>query len=190
LSEHVGAIPSVAISGDGERLVRATGREVRIWNNALGGEEWTLRGHGDLVYSVAISPDGKHVVTGSFDRSVKVWDVASRREERTLLGHTGSIYGVAIRSDGQLVVSASEDRTVKLWDVQTGHERMTLRGHTDSVTSVAISADGKHLVSASRDGTVKVWNVEKCLPPLTAEMAGGRSVQNTAAQANGRVVRW
>jgi WD40 repeat protein len=74
------------------------------------------------VRSVAYSPDGKHIVTGSLDETVKIWDSATGKEKCTLTGHSDWVRSVAYSPDGKHVVSGSRDNTVKVWDAQTGKE--------------------------------------------------------------------
>lgn len=80
-----------------------------------------LRCHTDDVNSVAYSPDGKRIVSGSDDTTVRVWDVETRKEVFELLrGHTGWVWSVAFSPDGTLIASASMDKTIRLWDANTG----------------------------------------------------------------------
>jgi WD40 repeat protein len=124
----------------------------------------SLAGHADRVHSVAFSPDGKTLVSGSFDGTVRLWDVATHQQIGNPLtghtGHTGPVLSVAFSPDGKTLASGSSDDTVRLWDVAT-HQQIgnTLTGHTRPVLSVAFSRDGKTLASGSSDDTVRLWDV-------------------------------
>ena len=103
-----------------------------------------LEGHLNSVTSVAFSPDGQKIVSGSWDRTVRVWDAAAGTLLQTLEGHSGSVTSVAFSPDGQKIVSGSWDRTVRVWDAAAGTLLQTLEGHSDlvySVFSVATSLD-------------------------------------------------
>ncbi len=117
----------------------------------------TLKGHKEDVNSVAWSPDGKRLATGSSDRTIKVWDAAGGQELLSLKGHNGGVYSVAWSPDGTRLASGSLDGTVKIW-YATGQELLTLKGHQSGVDSVAWSPDGNRLATGSFDNTAKVWN--------------------------------
>ena len=74
-----------------------------------------MRGHGNVVTSLAFSPDGNWLASGSWDKSIKIWDVATGREVQSLAGHNHPIYSVAFDSRGRWLASGSEDGTIKLW---------------------------------------------------------------------------
>jgi len=118
-----------------------------------------LVGHSNWVLSVAFSPDGKLLASGSGDSTVRLWEVATGQEITTLLGHNHAVNAVAFSPDGKLLASGSGDNNIKLWNVVTGQEITTLAGHTDAVSSVVFSPDGKLLASGSGDSTVRLWEV-------------------------------
>jgi WD40 repeat protein len=122
-----------------------------------------LRGHADLVTSVAATAEGRRVVTGSKDRTARLWavDDAGRWSQTHLLeGHRAAIWGVAFSPDGTRVATAAADRTARLWDARDGTPLATLGGHDKPVYGVTFSADGGLVATASGDRTVRLWSVD------------------------------
>ena len=115
-----------------------------------------LQGHDSHVLSVAFSPDGGKIISGSSDRTIRIWDATIGVEMLPpLRGHDDWIRSVA---DGSKIISGSDDMTIRVWDASTGIETLPpLRGH-DMVTSVAFSPDGSKIVSGSDDETIRVWD--------------------------------
>jgi WD40 repeat protein len=147
----------------------------------------TLSGHSHWVRAVAVTADGKRVISGSSDKTVKVWNLETGEEQLTLSGHSDSVQAVAVTADGKRVISGSSDKTVKVWNLETGEEQLTLSGHSSYVLAVAVTADGKRVISGSSDNTVKVWNLETGEEQLTLSGHSGY-VLAVAVTADGKRV--
>ena len=124
------------------------------------GSDLTCYGHTDSVISVAFSPDGTRIVSGSHDNTIKIWDAKTGAEVITLKGHTAYVESVAFSPDGMRVASGSWDKKIKIWDAKTGAEVITLKGHSGVVKSVAFSPDGMRVASGSSDKTIKIWDAK------------------------------
>jgi WD40 repeat protein len=98
----------------------------------------TLIAHTWVIYGVAITPDGKNIVSCSEDETIKIWNLETGELEKTLTGHSGEVLAIAISSDGQTIVSGSYDKTVRLWNLEAGEEISVLVTSESKVESVAI----------------------------------------------------
>ena len=134
----------------------------------------TLKGHTGGVYSVAWSPDGKRLATGSRDGTAKVWDAASGKELLTLKG--SYVTSVAWSPDGKWLATA-DGQTAKVWETASGKELLTLRGHNDNVKSIALSPEGKRLATGSDDGTARVWDAASGKEALTLSSHTSHNVE-------------
>lgn len=120
----------------------------------------TLTGHASSINALALTPDGRTLVSGSADRTVKLWNPDSRIPRATFSGHSSLIHALALTPDGRTLASGSWDYTINLWDLETGELVETLYEHFGWIQSLAITSDGKCLASASADRTIKLWNLE------------------------------
>jgi WD40 repeat protein len=136
---------------------------VRLWDATKGVELQTLKGHSGSVRSVAFSPDGEQVVSGSWDRTVRLWGATKGVEPQTLGSHSDHVNSVAFSPDGKLVVSGSSDGTVQLWDA-VNRVALQSHSHTSQVTSVAFSPNSKQVVFGSIDKTVGLWDAFTGVP--------------------------
>ncbi|KIJ40258.1 hypothetical protein M422DRAFT_174001, partial [Sphaerobolus stellatus SS14] len=140
----------------------------RILGITKGGvEDWVaeiqvLKGHKDRVISVAFSPDGKYIASGSADNTVCIWNAKSGQPVgNPLQGHHEEVMSVAFSSDGKYIVSGSFDKTIQIWNVKTGQAvREPLHGCQSGVRTVAFSPNGKHIVSCSQDKPIQIWDVK------------------------------
>ncbi len=121
-----------------------------------------LSGHSDSVNSVAFSPNGKILASGSADGTILLWDTETHRPiGEPLTGHTDLIMSIAFSPDGKTLASGSYDNTIILWDVET-HQPIgqPLTKHSGTVYSVTFSPDGGILASASADKSIILWDMK------------------------------
>ena len=147
----------------------------------LSEESYIFKGHTKLIYSIAITPSGKYVISASRDKIIKLWDINTGELIRNFEGHTSYVYSVAITPDGKYIVSGSKDKTIKLWNIHTGKLLKTIKRHKGSVRSVAITPNGQYIVSGSYDKTIKLWDIDtgKLLRSFKGHKDGVKSVAIT-----------
>ncbi|EDR00248.1 uncharacterized protein LACBIDRAFT_396451 [Laccaria bicolor S238N-H82] len=147
-----------------------------------------LEGHSDSVKSVAFSPDGMHIVSGSDDKTIRVWDsLTGQSVMNPLKGHKDEVHSVAFSPDGRYIISGSADKTIRVWDAHTGQSVMDpLRGHEAEVHSVVFSSDGRYIVSGSADKTLRVWDAQTGQSVMDPLEGHDRKVYSIAFSSDGR----
>ena len=126
---------------------------------ALAGKVRRFEGHSDAVLSVAFSPDGQRLLSGSADSTVRLWNLHSGAETCILSGHTDKVWSVAFLPDGKRAISAGKDKSVRLWDLERGRELRCFEGRTNR--GLAVSPDGSLALTGSlSDGMVRLWLVD------------------------------
>ncbi|MHC4403702.1 MAG: WD40 domain-containing protein [Planctomycetota bacterium] len=177
------AVQTVAFSPDG-RFILSGGREpfLRLWKlpkvlmageTKLPAPAATLtevrqfEGHLNHVDSLAISPDGRLVLSGAGDGTARLWDATTGQEIRALVGHRKPFrIAVDITRDGQRAVTGDWAGVIRLWNLETGEKTAELKGHgkgiwdTEGVTRVTFSPDERTLLSTGCDGTSRIWDTE------------------------------
>jgi parallel beta-helix repeat protein len=158
--EHVGNKPAdVVIIDSGVITIRNCHFSGAVSDPTTEKEVRRFTEHKDMVETVAVTPDGKYVVSGSRDNTVRLWELATGQEVRRFMGHADWVSSVAVTPDGKYVVSGSKDKTARVWDLATGQEVRRFTGHNNWVSSVAVTRDGRHVVSGSVDNTVRLWEL-------------------------------
>lgn len=160
-SAHVTAL---AVSPDNRFIV--TGGEdgkARFWDVDRGILLRTIN-HNRPIYSMTISPDGRHLLCGSKRNpgerdpgTVWVWDFELGVLLKTLEGHRGHVTAITMTADSRYILSGDQDGNLCLWDLETGTLLKTMAGHKGPVLSIHITDDSQHVISGSIDGTVRVW---------------------------------
>jgi len=137
-----------------------------------------MRGHTDRVTGVAHLPDGRRIITCSFDGSLRLWNLESGTQigDDWRDGLKEEMWSIALSPNSKTVASGGRDGKVRLWDVETKKVVAKWTGHADIVRSLCWSADGERVVSGSNDGTMRGWDIESCDTVLGPIKTGHRFV--------------
>ena len=161
--------------------------------------------HGGPVKGLTLSPDGRWLVSTSFDYSAVLWSIPDLTERRRLIGHEAAVNSAAFSPDGRYLVTAGDDRSLRVWRVDELLDpaiepiARVLEGHTAKVVDLAFSADGRWLASSSWDHSIGLWSVPAFDrhaslrahdgPVNAARFSGdGRTLYSTGA--DGHVRQW
>lgn len=161
----------------------------RIWDTASGKCIGILEGHLAGISTLAWSPDGKTIASGSDDKSIRLWDVSTGKPyPHPLRGHHNYISTLCFSPKGNMIVSGSYDEAVFLWDVRTGRIMRSLPAHSDPVGGVDFVRDGTLIVSCAGDSLIRVWDTMsgQCLRTLVHE--DNAAVQSVRFSPNGKYV--
>ncbi|MCG9126215.1 WD40 repeat domain-containing protein [Candidatus Poribacteria bacterium] len=150
------AVKHIVFSTDSKTIFSSSWDEVRLWDAATGYLKASIKVN--AVRSLAISPDGTTIATGSNNGSVDLWNVTTRQLIGQYIGHTSIVSSIAFSPDNTIIATASEDKTIRIWDIHTGQSIMVLTGHEEWVTSVTFSPDGLTIASTSLDDTIRLWS--------------------------------
>jgi cytochrome c/WD40 domain-containing protein len=170
-----GPVHALAFSRDGRRLAVGAGLPARsgvvqIYSVPDGTRIHDLAGHMDVVFALALRPDGAQLASASFDQSVRLWDLGQGQATGAFHGHSDFVYAVAYTPDGRHLLTAGKDRTIKRIDVRTLKEERTYSGHDQDVMALAVHPDGARFVSAGEEPQIRWWTIDGDSP--TARRSG------------------
>ncbi|MGE0529588.1 MAG: protein kinase, partial [Bdellovibrionales bacterium] len=125
-----------------------------------------IHAHDGGVFALAVSQDGKKILTGGLDETIRVWCTETWRELLCLEDDVGPVLSLSMSASGNWAASSSlrlfqEDMVVQLWDLRTGQQRRRMKGHRKEVRSVALATDARKVASASADQTIRIWTLDK-----------------------------
>jgi WD40 repeat protein len=193
LKGHSCVVNSIAFRPDGKLLATGSWDETaRIWNPRTGKCKHILKGHSNIVATVAFtsvtfSPNSKLLATVSCDKTTRIWNTETGEHLQTLTKHDDEIISPYFSSDNKLIATRSFDKTAQIWDTKTGEFKQALKGHEDIIISIAFSSDSKLIATGSWDETARIWNTEtgKCKQILVGHTNGVNSV---SFKSNGKLL--
>jgi len=164
----VGKIYTIALSPNGKWLAAGgyfsedneNKGAIRLYNFQTGKLIRLLKGHNDVVYTLAFSPDNQKLVSGSADKMAIIWDFKRGKLTQKLRFHTKTVSTVAFTVDNHRLVTGSLDYKLALWQVSNGRLLQEMVGHTDEVNTVAVSPLGDFIASGSQDGVIRLWSAK------------------------------
>jgi len=133
---------------------------LHLLNSKTGVVNKSFEAHLNSINSCCFFPNGRKLVSTSYDETVKVWNVSDGSLIMALEGHSESVNSCAVSPDGKLIITASDDHSLKLWNATSGKLISTFKGHSGEVAACSFFPDGKKFITASRDQTIKVCDVD------------------------------
>jgi WD40 repeat protein len=149
-----------AFAPDGGRVYTRGKEALRIWRAEDPRERGVLRGHGELVDTVAWTRDGSRLVTSGHDGTARIWPLRGGGQPLVVRDPGRTMHSAELDPTERLLLTSSEDGAVRLWDAASGALVRTFTGHTAPTLSAAFSPDGTRIASGSLDRTVRVWRTD------------------------------
>ncbi len=188
-------VTGIAVSPDGKHAFAAYCQHqvVRRFDRATGEEIGKTGEHGDEVWGMALSPDGRTILTGAIGykpapagSSARLWDASTGKPFGRVMKHGNSVYAIAFRPDGKAVLTGSVDATTRLWDAATGEPLGEPRKHPGEVWAVAYRHDGKAVLAGGGDRNAQIFDAETW-EPLGVSMQHQAGIWAVAFSPDGRL---
>jgi WD40 repeat protein len=167
--ESPGRIQAIALSPTAPILASSSGNLIKLWDLENLQPIRTLTGHLDIIPALAISPDGKLLISGSADKTIHLWEVQTGKRLSSLRIHSDTVLALAISPNGQLLASSSFYDPIILWDLNHWQKRHAFSGHSARIDTLTFSplspedamASEGILASGSSDMTIKLWDIAR-----------------------------
>lgn len=115
----------------------------------------------NVIWSLAVSPDGSRVASSCGGNTISVWDLEGKLVAGPFIGHADAVVAATFSPDGTYIASGSKDRMIMIWELDSGEVVSgPFEGHTGSVLFVTFSPDGTRIASGATDNTVRIWDPE------------------------------
>ncbi|GAB4552586.1 MAG: hypothetical protein OHK0023_20800 [Anaerolineae bacterium] len=178
-----GVINEIAFSANAQELIIAgMGKALTRLVLASGAASKFPHEHLGAVASAMLSPDGKIVISGGYDKTAQVW--REGKMQLHLKGHTGWVNAITYDAPTQQIVTASQDKTLKVWSIREAESLTTdavtevaVPAHEDWVRFITFSHDMRYAATASDDRTVIFWDVEAA-QPLDMKRVSRKEIRN------------
>jgi WD40 repeat protein len=184
----------IHLSGEQRIMTCSLDNSLRVWNLPTGkqiGSDW--RDGESKVYAIALSLDGKKVVSGSDDAAVRLWDVDTGKVIAEWTGHNGQVLSICWNRDGRRIVSGDEEGTVRVWDVESGKTVLVVETGLIIVWAVIYSPDTAMIATGGGKGEaweyLKIWDAKtgKLVANLEGHIAEVNCLAWTADENSGRL---
>jgi WD40 repeat protein len=197
--QHRALVPSAKFSPDGRRVVTAAGgnlgprrninmwNEAAVWDTATGNLVTRIESSDGMQYA-EFSPDGRTIVTASWNRHAGVWNANTGARLMEPLRHSDPVRSARFSSDGRKIVTASKDKTARIWDAQTGFPLTDPLEHTNEIEGAEFSPDGRWVLTFSTLNVARIWDARTGLASSMEFLYGGGTTDAHFSADGQRVV--